>query len=120
MIRWRLRVLMAEKNINNKTLAKKTGLNPVSISRLKNTDELKQISGYVLNQLCNALECTPNDLIEFTPDENEPEEQNSSIKTELSRSQKLDRISDNKPSSRSSSIHSCLGIPLNLDSSMSA
>ena len=68
MIRWRLRVLMAEKNINNKTLAEQTGIHPTSISRLKNTDELKQISGEVLNALCNALECTPNDLIEFTPD----------------------------------------------------
>ena len=68
MIRWRLRVLMAEKNINNKTLAELTGIHPTSISRLKNTDELKQITGEVLNALCNALECTPNDLIEFTPD----------------------------------------------------
>ena len=66
MIRWRLRVLMAEKNINNKTLAKLTGLHPTTISRLKNTDELKQVSGDVLNSLCNALVCTPNDLIEFT------------------------------------------------------
>ncbi len=70
MIRWRLRVLMAEKNINNKTLAKLTGLHPTTISRLKNTDELKQVTGDVLNSLCNALVCTPNDLIEFTPDGN--------------------------------------------------
>ena len=68
MIRWRLRVLMAEKNINNKTLAKLTGLHPTTISRLKNTDELKQVSGDALNSLCCALVCTPNDLIEFTPD----------------------------------------------------
>ncbi len=68
MIRWRLRVLMAEKNINNKTLATLTGLHPTTISRLKNTDELKQVTGDVLNSLCNALVCTPNDLIEFTPD----------------------------------------------------
>ena len=69
MIRWRLRVLMAEKNINNKSLAKLTGLHPTTISRLKNTDELKQVSGDVLNSLCNALVCTPNDLIEFTLDD---------------------------------------------------
>ncbi len=69
MIRWRLRVLMAEKKLNNKTLAEMTGIHPTTISRLKNTDELRQISGDVLNALCNALSCTPNDLIEFTPDE---------------------------------------------------
>lgn len=67
MIRWRLRVIMAEKNINNKTLASRTGIHPTTISRLKNTDELKQITGEVLDALCGALECTPNDLIEFTP-----------------------------------------------------
>ncbi len=72
MIRWRLRVLMAEKDINNKTLAEKTGIHPTSISRLKNTNELKQITGEVLDALCNALKCTPNDLIEFTP--NSPQE----------------------------------------------
>lgn len=68
MIRWRLRVLMAERNINNKTLAQLTGLHPTTISRLKNTDELKQITGEALDALCNVLVCTPNDLIEFTPD----------------------------------------------------
>ena len=72
MIRWRLRVLMAEKNINNKTLAEITSLHPTTISRLKNTDELKQVSGDVLDALCNALSCTPNDLIEFTPDPQTP------------------------------------------------
>lgn len=72
MIRWRLRILMAEQNINNKTLAKLTGLHPTTISRLKNTDELKQISGEALNSLCNALSCTPNDLIAFTPDSPSP------------------------------------------------
>ncbi|MGH2416379.1 MAG: helix-turn-helix domain-containing protein [Microcystaceae cyanobacterium] len=77
MIRWRLRVLMAEKNINNKTLSKQTGIHPTTISRLKNTDELKQITGEVLNALCNALGCTPNDLIEFTPDS--PPEQTGSV-----------------------------------------
>ncbi len=77
MIRWRLRVLMAEKKINNKTLAEQTGIHPTTISRLKNTDELKQISGEVLNALCNSLECTPNDLIEFTPDN--PSDQSSSV-----------------------------------------
>lgn len=99
MIRWRLRVLMAEKNINNKTLAKMTGLNPVSISRLKNTDELKQISGYVLNQLCNALECTPNDLIEFTPDRDFPDERKNP--TDIAHSQP-ERIDDENKKTKTS------------------
>ncbi|MGL6342553.1 MAG: helix-turn-helix domain-containing protein [Waterburya sp.] len=81
MIRWRLRVLMAEKKINNKTLAKLTGLHPTTISRLKNTDELKQVTGEVLNSLCNALVCTPNDLIEFTFDGDFSSEMSANYKT---------------------------------------
>ena len=46
--------------------------NTYTISRLKNTDELKQISGEALDALCNALACTPNDLIAFTPDNTSP------------------------------------------------
>jgi putative transcriptional regulator len=68
MIRWRLRVLMAEQNIGNNQLAEMTGLHRVTISKLKRTDELKQITGETLNALCNALNCTPNELIQFTPD----------------------------------------------------
>lgn len=68
MIRWRLRVLMAEKNLKSKTLAEQTGIHATTISRLRTTDDLKQISGHVLDKLCNALDCTPNDLIQFTPD----------------------------------------------------
>lgn len=74
MIRWRLRILMAEKNITNQKLAELSGLHRVTISKLKKSDELKQISGDTLNRLCNALKCTPNDLIEFTP---EPEPQDA-------------------------------------------
>lgn len=69
VIRWRLRVLMAERNISNKRLAELTGLNRVTISNLKQTDEPKQIGLHTLNQLCNVLGCTPSELLEYTPDE---------------------------------------------------
>lgn len=79
VIRWRLRVVMAEKNISNKELAERSGVHRVTISKLKNTDALTQISGEVLNGLCNGLTraykargddtvITPFHLIEFTPD----------------------------------------------------
>jgi putative transcriptional regulator len=80
VIRWRLRVLMAEKNISNKELAERSGVHRVSISKLKQSDELKQITGDVLNKLCNGLTAayrargedtiiTPGHLIEYAPDE---------------------------------------------------
>jgi DNA-binding Xre family transcriptional regulator len=81
MIRWRLRVLMAEKNITNKELSDLSGIHRTSISKLKNTDEIEQISGRVINSLCNALTIayrargdnriiTPNDLFDYTFDGN--------------------------------------------------
>jgi DNA-binding Xre family transcriptional regulator len=80
MIRWRLRILMAEKKISNKELAELSGVHPTSVSKLKNTDEIEQISGKVLNNLCNGLTkayrlrgedtiITPNDLFNYTFDD---------------------------------------------------
>lgn len=84
VIRWRLRVLMAEKKISNKELAERSGVHRVTISNLKQTDELKQITGDVLNKLCNGLTdayrargedvvISPGHLIEYTPDTSEVE-----------------------------------------------
>ena len=80
MIQWRLRQLMAEINLGNQDLAEMSGLHRVTISKLKNTDEIRQITGEVLNGLCNGLTkayrskgrnvvITPGDLLVFTPDE---------------------------------------------------
>lgn len=79
VIRWRLRVLMAEKNITNKELAERSKVHRVTISNLKQTDSISQITGDVLNKLCNGLTeayrvrgediiITPGHLLEFVPD----------------------------------------------------
>lgn len=79
MIRWRLRVLMAEKKITNRELSELSGVHATSISKLKNVDEIEQISGRVLNNLCNGLSrayrkrgdnriITPADLFDYTYD----------------------------------------------------
>lgn len=79
MIRWRLRILMAEKKISNKELATLSEIHPTSISKLKNADEIEQISGRVLNNLCNGLNLayqargdsriiTPDDLFDYSFD----------------------------------------------------
>jgi putative transcriptional regulator len=59
---------MARQRMTNKRLAELIGVHPNAISRLKNQDTLPQIGGEMLNALCNHLECTPFDLIEYTPD----------------------------------------------------
>ncbi|MBW4659289.1 MAG: helix-turn-helix transcriptional regulator [Drouetiella hepatica Uher 2000/2452] len=59
---------MADRKITNQALAQQLGMHPVSISKLKNTDELPGIGGATLAKLCDALNCTPADLIEYIPD----------------------------------------------------
>jgi DNA-binding Xre family transcriptional regulator len=79
MIRWRLRILMAEKKISNKELAELSDIHATTISKLKNADEIEQISGRVLNSLCNGLTkayrikgderiITPGDLFDYSFD----------------------------------------------------
>lgn len=82
MIRWRLRQLMAEINLSNQDLAELSGIHRVTVSNLKNSDEIKQITMDVLNGICNGLTkayrskgyekvVTPGDLLVYTPDEEE-------------------------------------------------
>ena len=54
-IRWKLRSVMADRKISNKVLATAIGMNPVSISKLKNADELPEIGGEALAKLCDAI-----------------------------------------------------------------
>lgn len=80
MILWKLRVKMAELHIGNKELAEASGVSPTTISRLKHTDELRQISGDVLSRLCFALNCSPGDLLVYIPDESKGSESQETAK----------------------------------------
>ncbi|HEY9902034.1 MAG TPA: helix-turn-helix transcriptional regulator [Candidatus Sericytochromatia bacterium] len=68
MIHWRLAVVMAERNINNKELALLIGMNPTSVSRLKARRRLTRIDEATLNSLCKALKCQPGDLMLYEED----------------------------------------------------
>lgn len=87
MLTWKLRVLMAEKGISGKELAKWSGLSEISVSRLRSTDTIKQIAAKTLNGLCTGLTLayrargekkiiTPGDLFEFEFKQNETNETN--------------------------------------------
>ncbi len=68
---WKLRAVMADRKITNKALAEELGMNVVSISRLKQNDQLPEIGGEALAKLCQAITklssttCEPNDLIQY-------------------------------------------------------
>ncbi|NJO39869.1 MAG: helix-turn-helix transcriptional regulator [Cyanobacteria bacterium CRU_2_1] len=68
MIRWRLAIVMAERDIRNKDLARLTGLHPTSISRLKNEKRFPKIDESTLSALCKALKCQPGDLMVYEED----------------------------------------------------
>ncbi|MEM9264562.1 MAG: helix-turn-helix transcriptional regulator [Cyanobacteria bacterium P01_F01_bin.13] len=77
MIQWRLRHVMADRQMTNKTLADLMGVHATSISNMKRRDDMPRIDGATLNGLCNALNCGPWDLIFYSTDEDAGNDQPS-------------------------------------------
>ncbi len=67
VIRWRLKEVMRARRINNRQLARLTGLHENSISRIK--AGVERIDTDTLDKLCTALQCQPGDLITHEPDQ---------------------------------------------------
>lgn len=67
MIINKLSEILGKKRMMKTELAR---LSSVSYSTVKKLykDETKGIDFETLNKLCNALECTPNDILAFIPD----------------------------------------------------
>lgn len=73
-IKWRLNVLMAERRLKNKDLTEVTGMHPVTISKLKNSQEVpERLERSTLEKLCAALKCQPGDLMLWEPEQESPE-----------------------------------------------
>ena len=70
MIRIRLDYVLLDKRMKLKDLAEATGIAVNNLSILK-TNKARAIRFSTLNELCKALSCTPGDLIEFIPDNND-------------------------------------------------
>ncbi len=68
MINIRLDYVLLDKRMKLKDLAQATGLAVNNLSILK-TNKARAIRFSTLNNLCKALNCTPGDLIEYVPDE---------------------------------------------------
>ena len=67
MIRIRLGHLLLDRNMKLKDLAEQTGLAVNNLSILK-TNKARAIRFSTLETLCQVLQCTPGELIEFVPD----------------------------------------------------
>ena len=68
MINVRLDYVLLDKRMKLKDLARATGLAVNNLSILK-TNKARAIRFSTLNSLCKALNCTPGDLIEYVPDD---------------------------------------------------
>jgi putative transcriptional regulator len=68
MINIRLDYVLLDRRMKLKDLAQATGLAVNNLSILK-TNKARAIRFSTLNSLCEALNCTPGDLIEFIPEQ---------------------------------------------------
>lgn len=70
MIIVNLDVMMAKRKISSNELAEKIDITPANLSILK-TGKAKAIRFSTLERLCEALNCQPGDILEFTSDESD-------------------------------------------------
>ncbi|MDD7416225.1 MAG: helix-turn-helix transcriptional regulator [Spirochaetales bacterium] len=64
MIKFKVKVMLAMREMTQKELAEKTGIRPPTISALC-TNSAKHLPIDVLDKICAVLECQPSDLIEY-------------------------------------------------------
>ena len=67
MIRIKLDVMMAERQISAGVLAERIDLTPANLSIPKN-NKAKAIRFSTLEALCRELQCQPGDILEYVPD----------------------------------------------------
>ena len=68
MIRFKVKVKLAEKEMTQKELAERTGIRPPTVSAIC-TGSVKHLPVEALNKICEVLECQPADFMEYIPDE---------------------------------------------------
>ena len=66
-VQWKLREVMARKRMTTVRLAKILGVHENTIYKWRIADVLPAIGGETLERICNALNCSLYELIEYTP-----------------------------------------------------
>ncbi len=67
-----LDVMLAKRKIRGKELATGIGITEQNLSLLR-TGKVKGVRFSTLEKICQILECQPGDILEFVPDELNPE-----------------------------------------------
>ena len=68
MVKFKVKVMLAMREMTQKELAEKTGIRPPTISAIC-TGTIKHLPVDVLERICDVLDCQPGDIIEFARDE---------------------------------------------------
>jgi putative transcriptional regulator len=66
-LQWRLKILMAIRDVSAKKLSQDSGLSYSTVVKLRNTMP-SRIDADTLEKLCAALKCQPGDLLQWAPD----------------------------------------------------
>ena len=67
MIKFKVKVMLAVRDMTQKELAERTGIRPPTISAIC-VGSVKQLPIEALNKICKVLDCQPADLMEFVKD----------------------------------------------------
>ena len=67
MIKFKVKVMLAMREMTQKELAEKTGIRPPTVSAIC-TGTVKHLPLDALDKICAVLNCQPSDLIEYIED----------------------------------------------------
>ena len=68
MIKFKVKVRLAECNMTQKELAEKTGIRPPTVSAIC-VGTVKHLPIDALDKICEVLDCQPADLVEYVAEE---------------------------------------------------
>ncbi len=66
MIKFKVKVMLAMREMTQKELAEKTGIRPPTISAIC-LGTIKHLPVDALEKICEVLDCQPGDLMEYRP-----------------------------------------------------
>lgn len=67
MIKFKVKVMLAMREMTQKELAERTGIRPPTVSAIC-TGAVKHLPIDALDKICSVLDCQPADLMEFVKD----------------------------------------------------
>ncbi len=68
MIKFKVKIMLAIREMTQKELAEQTGIRPPTVSAIC-TGTVKHLPVEALDKICTVLNCQPADLMEYIPNE---------------------------------------------------